>query len=176
MSNYIETMSGRKIDFFDPDPEQIVIEDIVTALMNTCRFGGHTHRFYSVMAHSENVSLLVPDSLKYEAIMHDAAEAYIGDMPTPFKYALPDFLQLERRIQEAINIKFSLPPVMSEIIKNADRVALMTERDYLKPSGLKWDDKYENTPRVPHSTFSWVNSTKSQYLGAIEYFKGMRDA
>ena len=93
MCNYIETISGRKIDFYNPDPDQIVIEDIVHALRNTCRFGGFINTFYSVMQHSDNVALLVPDKFKYQAILHDAAEAYIGDMPTPFKYAMKDFLE-----------------------------------------------------------------------------------
>ena len=48
----IQTFTGRRIDPFDPDPEQIVIEDIAQALGNQCRFGGHCRRFYSVAHHS----------------------------------------------------------------------------------------------------------------------------
>ena len=174
MCNYIETISGRKIDFHDPDPDQIVIEDIVHALRNTCRFGGFVKEFYSVMQHSANVALLVPDRFKYQAILHDAAEAYIGDMPTPFKYAMKEYLDLESRIQAAINSKFGLPDNMPSIIKMADRVALMTERDRLKPDGTVWEDKYEDTIRVPSSTFEWGLGSGDYYCGLIARYKELQ--
>lgn len=174
MCNYIETISGRKIDFHNPDPDQIVIEDIVHALRNTCRFGGFVNQFYSVMRHSANVALLVPDRLKYQAILHDAAEAYIGDMPTPFKYAMQDFLDLESRIQAAINSKFGLPDKMPNIIKMADRVALMTERDHLKPGGMVWEDKYEDNIRVPTNTFEWSCGSVNHYCRLIEHYKELQ--
>lgn len=176
MSTYLETVSGRKIDFADPDPDQIVVEDIVHALRHICRFGGHILKPLSVMAHSANVALLVPDKFKYEAILHDAAEAYIGDMPTPFKLMMPDFLSLEARIQAAINTKFGLPDRMSQVVVNADRVALMTERDFLKPASGDWGSMYEGTVRVPISTFDFSTQPADYYIGYIRHYEEMRHA
>src|SRR3954452_7535501 len=88
---YLQTISGRFVNPLDPDLDQIDIGDITRALANTCRFGGHCRSFYSVAQHSVIVSELVeqrggdPEDV-FAALMHDAAEAYLGDMPHPVKH------------------------------------------------------------------------------------------
>ena len=91
---YLQTVSGRFVNPFDPDPEQIDIDDIARALANVCRFGGHTRHFYSVAQHSVIVSRLVEErggdiEDTFAALMHDASEAYLGDMPHPIKHRSP---------------------------------------------------------------------------------------
>ena len=92
------TTTGRQFWPASPDPEQIQIEDIAHALSNLCRFGGHTREFYSVAQHSVLVSQNVPDDLRLVGLMHDATEAYCGDMIRPLKNVLPEFKELENGI------------------------------------------------------------------------------
>ena len=80
----IHTRTG-VIDPFRPRLSDINIEDIAHATANTCRWGGATTEFYSVAEHSIRVAERVSDNLKLAALLHDAAEAYLGDIPTPIK-------------------------------------------------------------------------------------------
>ena len=128
MKPTIQTHSGKFFNFLDPKPEQINIEDIVWGLSMKCRFGGHTNIFYSVAQHSVLTSELVESKYKLSALMHDAAEAYTGDVPTPLKRLLPDFKQVEKRIEEAIFTKFNLPLTLPLPVVEADSMMLKAER------------------------------------------------
>lgn len=154
--SWIETYSGKQIDLVNPDPEQFLLEDIFRALLNIPRFGGHTKNFYSVAMHSYNVATLLPPALQFQGIMHDATEAFIGDMPTPFKALLPDYKAAELRLWHAIADRFSLPYKLDPLVKQADAIALIHERDYLKPTKIVWPD-HENVLRLPAGTFRWDN-------------------
>lgn len=123
----IKTYSGHYIDVFNPDPDAIDIRDIAHALSLTARWGGHTKSFYSVGSHSIWVAANLPDEFKLEGLLHDAAEAYIGDMPKPIKRHLPDFNALETILDKAIRSKFGLPLEMSPEVKKIDYKALEYE-------------------------------------------------
>jgi uncharacterized protein len=88
---YLQTVSGRWVNPFDPDPGQLDAGDIARALANQCRFGGHSRVFYSVAQHCVIVSHVVEErggdiEDAFAALMHDAGEAYLGDMPHPLKH------------------------------------------------------------------------------------------
>lgn len=117
----IRTFSGKIFNVFDPDPDLICIEDIAHALSNLCRFGGHTYDFYSVAEHSYRVSAEVPDALKLQALLHDASEAYLVDMPSPIKYYMPQYCRLEDRLMSVIAGKFGFEYPLSDIVKKADK-------------------------------------------------------
>ena len=90
MNSYIGTYTGKHFYPLDPKAEDICIEDIAHSLSNLCRFNGHTKRFYSVAQHSLNVERFIKklswgERLRLYGLMHDFAEAYIGDMTTPYK-------------------------------------------------------------------------------------------
>lgn len=148
MSNHIQTYYGYKIDFHEPDPGQIFIGDIAHALSNTPRFAGHTKTFYSVAAHSIMVASMCPPEHQLQALLHDATEAYLTDMPTPFKRLLPDYQALEERVWLAICSKFDIPVKLHESVKFADRACLMKEADVLKPGRASFGDEYEDHPRA----------------------------
>jgi uncharacterized protein len=171
--SWIETFSGKQIDLLHPDPEQFTLDDIFHALRYMPRFGGHTNRFYSVGNHSYNVALLVPDHLKFQAIMHDATEAFIGDMPTPFKRLMPDYKAAEDRLWMAICTKFSLPYKLDPLVKQADAIALIHERDILKPTGIKWPD-HENVIRLPVGSFCMKPIAKDHLVAVAKEYQALK--
>ena len=81
----IATVSGKLIDPFDLQPADVCVKDIANALSNICRFGGHPKVFYSVAQHSVLVARSLPENLQLAGLLHDAAEAYLGDWPRPIK-------------------------------------------------------------------------------------------
>jgi 5'-deoxynucleotidase YfbR-like HD superfamily hydrolase len=136
----IQTHSGLFFDFLNPQRDQIDIRDIAIALSNVCRFTGHVDAFYSVAQHSVHVSRLVPPEHAFAGLMHDAAEAYIGDVAKPLKLLLPDYKAIEDRVEAAVFAAFGLPAKLPECVKRADLVALSTEkRDLKRHSPQLWD-------------------------------------
>ena len=136
---WINTLSGQHFSFADTDPDTISIEDIAGALSNLCRFTGHVQDFYSVAQHSVYVSRLVPPEMALEALLHDAAEAYCGDVSSPLKALLPDYQSIEYLIDMTIRFKFELPAAMSAQVKRADLIMLATERrDFDMDDGTPW--------------------------------------
>jgi len=124
---WITTFSGRHFDYADPDINSICITDIIHALSNECRYAGHCQEFYSVAQHSVLTSMIVPPEFYLEALLHDAAEAYCKDIPSPLKALLPDYRAIEERIDAVIRRKFHLPEKMSREVKRADLIMLATE-------------------------------------------------
>ncbi len=135
-ATYIETFTGRHVDILDPDPGQIVIEDIAHALSHTIRFGGHTKKAYSVAEHAVRMSYIVPEHLALEALHHDDSEYLIGDMPAPFKRVMPEYRAYEDTLEAAIRCALGLPgDKHPPEIKHYDNVMLVTEARDL---GLNW--------------------------------------
>jgi hypothetical protein len=144
---YLQTVSGRFVNPFDPDPEQIDIGDIARALANVCRFGGHCRSFYSVAQHSVIVSELVEQrggdvEDVFAALMHDATEAYLGDMPHPLKHRSPlgkAFKEAEDHLEQVIAARFKIKAGVPEI-KKADRALLATERRAFSGENWHWPE------------------------------------
>jgi 5'-deoxynucleotidase YfbR-like HD superfamily hydrolase len=144
---YLQTVSGRRVNPFDPDPAQLDAGDIARALANQCRFGGHSRVFYSVAQHSVIVSQLVEQrggdtEDSFAALMHDAAEAYLGDMPHPLKHRSPlgaAFRAAEARLEQALRERFRIRPDVPEI-KRADRALLATERRAFSAETWHWPE------------------------------------
>lgn len=169
--NWIETLSGKRLALPNPDLNQIDIQDIAHALAYQPRFAGHTRQFYSVGEHSINVARLVPRPLKLQALLHDATEAYLCDIPTPFKALLPQYKELEQNLWVAIAARFDVPNIMHKDVKAADGIMLMTERDYLKPApGIPWGDR-ENIPRWDGFKKMINGNVKTQFLNDFEEYR-----
>lgn len=124
----IQTFTGKVIDLGLVTEEDIDILDIAHALSLINRYTGHTIAPYSVAQHSVHVSRLVADEHALWGLLHDASEAYLGDVSRPLKSMLPDYKRLEEMVQRAIADRFALQwPIPAEV-KAADNVALMAEK------------------------------------------------
>ena len=151
MTNYwMQTFSGRKIEIENPDATEIDVEDIAHHLSHICRFQGATTEFYSVAQHSCLVAAIVPSHLRLQALLHDAAEAYLGDLIYPVKRTIgAPYVDLEDRFEVAIAQRFGLPCLMTPEIKHADRVALATEqRDVMNRSHHVWNKLPDPLPET----------------------------
>ena len=137
---WIETFSGIKFHFLNPQPSEIRIEDIAHSLALTCRFGGQCREFYSVAEHSIRVAEIVPNEWKLLGLLHDASEGYMPDIPRPMKAELPDFINIELGILKAIWDKFIGEGWRNakSIIKEADNILLATEARDLMANMDDW--------------------------------------
>jgi uncharacterized protein len=127
------SVSGKVIDLREPKPEMIDINDIAIALGNVCRFGGHTSTFYSVAQHCTTMVGIVPPELKKVALLHDASEAYLGDVIKPLKVLLGDaYGELEYKFNRAIFDRFCVPFALLERIRPHDRQLLEVEHLWLQ--------------------------------------------
>lgn len=135
----ILTSQGTYFDFEHPERSEINAEIIAHALSNICRFTGHCKRFYSVAQHAVLVSKVVPPEFAYQALHHDDAEAFVGDMASPLKKLLPGYKEIERRVEAEIFRRFGLPEKLAPDVKRADLIMLRTEqRDLMSIKGGLW--------------------------------------
>lgn len=125
------TSSGQPFWIADPRPEDIRIEDIASQLSRICRFGGALRddvEIYTVAQHCCLVSDHLPPELAFEGLLHDAHEAYVGDMIKPIKRQLgPDWKAAEHRVELAVRRRFGLPERMTPAVKEQDYLAVTTE-------------------------------------------------
>lgn len=140
---WIQTFSGRQFWPMEPRVEDIDIGDIAHSLSNQCRFNGHCKTFYSVAQHSVLVSRHCDPADQLWGLLHDAAEAYLVDLPRPVKHtaALTPFRDYEKRIQAAICARFGLPIEQPESVSRIDKSLLRNEqRDLMSPAPAEWLD------------------------------------
>lgn len=171
---WIWTFSGHIIqDLENPSVDDICIEDISHSLSRICRYNGHCRQFYSVAQHSVLTSRAIPNSskpLKLWALLHDAAEAYLCDIPSPLKgYLSPKYDGLEKKYLRVICERFGLCGRMPQLIIRYDRILLMTERrDLVKEQSMKWG--YECLPLLPDKIIPWsIDSAESNFL--LEFYR-----
>lgn len=137
LGGYITTFTGIQFMLANPTEDMISLDDIAHALSMICHFGGHTAQFFSVAQHSVLVARAArivssgeeePFDPKFRrlfcqwALMHDAAEAYIGDVTRPLKVLLPDYRLIENRISLAVAKRFGMTTLPEEIYARLKRV------------------------------------------------------
>ncbi len=131
------THSGVMLDLSNPRPEQIRLGDIAHHLARVCRFGGAVEQYYSVASHSVYVAEIVGaryfeneaqrDHLSRSALLHDAPEAFLGDMVSGLKRLCPEYRELEDLWAAAIEAKFGVRFRHDPVIKDADLRARLSE-------------------------------------------------
>lgn len=133
----------------DPRPEEITVLDIAHALSHQCRYNGHCPEFYSVAQHAvycadAAAALGLDETVQFEALMHDAAEAYVSDLPRPVKALLPGYYALEDRVLRAIAAKYGFQGQMSGDVRSIDDRVLHTEaRDMGLGFNMAWGGEDE---------------------------------
>ena len=125
--NSIRTFTGKVFDLKILDPESICIEDIAHSLSHTPRFGGHLEKHYSVAQHCVLISLNCSYENMLAGLLHDASEAYIGDMPSPFKKMMPEYKVIEEKLMKVIAKKFQFQLPLPKEVKEHDRAFLHLE-------------------------------------------------
>lgn len=139
IKNTIKVSAGHYVDLASPDPETIEIRSIAAALSKTCRFGGHCPRFYTVAEHCVHaVGLAMQDRITKDALrailLHDATEAYVGDVVKPLKAMLPEYQVIESNIEQAVSARFGIDfGHYSHLIKRYDRLMLKAEKIQMWP-------------------------------------------
>jgi uncharacterized protein len=137
--SWIRTYTGRKFDLIRPEPEMVCIEDIAHSLAYSSRFNGHLKELYTIAQHSLYVAQLCASqgasaTVQLQALLHDAPEAYIGDMVRPLKRLLRIFQMQEDTIHALISNVFNIPEDMPDVIHWADNTMLASEARQLFPA------------------------------------------
>jgi hypothetical protein len=149
--------SGRRVDLRTLEPSDILIEDIAHALSHICRFAGHVPKFYSVAQHSVIVATLLPAELQLQGLLHDASEAYIGDVSHFLKHSeyMGGYRAFERELEEKIAARFDIPYPLDPKVKQADRTACDIEwRQMMRGEKISFLETIEPySPKRARDTF-----------------------
>jgi hypothetical protein len=142
----IETYTGTGFDLLDPSPADVRLVDIAAGLAHTCRFGGHCDQFYSVAQHSLHVSeQFESDRLRTVALFHDAAEAYMGDVPRPFKSQYDLFEEVESEILatvwEALGVEPPTDDEWSQVMEADDQLLAYEAQQLLEDGSWAADPR-----------------------------------
>lgn len=161
---WISLLSGAQFNYNDPASSDVTIDDLAASTSNICRFAGHLPRFYSVAQHLVNASRVVEgitgdiaNGAVFDALMHDTAEGFTNDLPTPLKWAFPAFKELETSIESAMSKKFGFEFPYPAVVKEADTIMLILEKFYVKGDMSIWP-AYE----------TWTEEKVAPYLQYVD--------
>lgn len=165
MKPIIALSDRSSFDLSQPETQRYDIVVIAHALSKLCRFTGHVegNAIYSVAQHSVLVSRMVPPEHALDGLLHDAHEAYCGDMSAPLKLLCPDYCRVERSIEVACRRSFGLADTKSPEVAAADTA--MFEREYRAYLGRL--DDFESMHR--HDAGPWSPAaSKAMFLERFE--------
>jgi 5'-deoxynucleotidase YfbR-like HD superfamily hydrolase len=176
---YVGTRSGGHVPLIDPLPRHIKTRDIAHALSHQCRYGGHVRHHYSVAQHSYHVSR--GTMFRLEGALHDAAEAYLGDVCQPLKNLVrPIYGVLERNFERIIGERYHMCPqpfhaslgdlrraqIVWRAVKKADEDTYLWEASHLIQACLPPDWKGRTYQRPP---VAWMpHAAKAYFLEQLE--------
>lgn len=171
----ISVANGDFFDYLSPETHEYSIDVIAHALSNLCRYGGHSRRFYSVAEHSVVVSHLVPSRYALVGLLHDASEAYCGDVASPLKRLIPDYRRIEDRVQEAIANHFNLPFPFPKEVHVADKRAYLTERRMITDgTDALWHTEFKPSSKVKIVGFTPAQA-KSLFLNRYKELTNVKE-
>lgn len=184
--DWMLTFTGHRFYPMSPRSQDVDLLDIAHSLAMQCRYNGHVDRFYSVAEHCCLMAdqFTDPDLARW-ALLHDATEAYVGDMIRPLKLNMSAYRAVEDEVMRTIAMRFGLhheidwrsTPVsrpdlsqMPKVVKEVDTRILLTERNALmsnyKESG-HW--AMEGLGPLDTTIYAWSpEDAQSQYLKRAE--------
>lgn len=171
--DWVQTYSGRRFHLLNPRAVDVEPVDFTQALGQLARYNGQGHKFYTVAEHCWHLSYAVPAEHALVALLHDATEAYVGDVVRPLKKHLPRFAEIEHNIWLAIAARMNLPSaVIPDEVHAADRRILADERAALFGTQHAWPE--DNLEPLGVEIYGWGPEEASlnywlrlQQLGAI---------
>jgi len=174
----IRLRSGKYLDLSCPSPDDIQLEDIAGGLAKICRFGGQIDCFYSVAEHSvECARQARVDGVSAEGqmavLLHDAAEAYIGDVVKPLKEMLPDYKAVESRLEAAIATRFGIDVAKwAPVIREIDHAMLIAERRLLfSRDQVVWHGELEVRQLYPRLACMQYLDAETTFLGVVDHLR-----
>ena len=175
-TGWIKTFTGKRFYPMDPRAADIDIKDIAHALSQQCRFSGHTREFYSVAQHSFLVARHVyiagvPGATARAALLHDAAEAYLVDVPRPIKGSLLGYAQAENRIAALIAKKFNATYPWPACVLGADDRMGVTEALALMNGAKDWDVDLSNPIQI--KVTGWPPATAEAAF--LQFFNRLKE-
>lgn len=170
--DWMQTYTGVRFYPLDPRAEEIDPRDIAHALSLLCRYGGHVDRFYSVAEHCVLMAEAVPPEYALAALLHDATEAYVCDVPRPLKRQLAGYREIEDNVWLAIASRFGVDPAVPSIVKEADNRILLTERDALMPN-TRYSWSVDGMEPLPVTVAGWPPEiAEVRYLATLRRLLG----
>jgi len=172
--DWVQTYKRKEFWPLDPRSEDVDIEDIAHSLSLICRFNGHCNYFYSVAQHSVLVSELVRPSEALPGLLHDATEAYMGDIVRPLKRFLPTVKEIEEELERVIFEHFGIGNYDREEVHRADNIARFTEmRDLMSEPPKSWNELEKYSRLLPKQRIIPVSFQESEklFLDRYERFK-----
>jgi hypothetical protein len=173
--DWMQTYTGRQFWPLDLRPEDVDVLDIAAALGKLCRYGGHCLRFYSVAEHCALMARHAPPEAKLAALMHDAAEAYLVDVPRAIKPTLHGYEAIEERVLQVICARFDIDYPFPPVVKELDNRILNDEsRQNMAPHPAPWTHQEVGNPLGIELEFWGPGLARSQFLSAFHEHGGKR--
>jgi len=166
---WTQMYTGIAFELLNPVVRDIYMQDIAQSLSLQCRYCGHVDRFYSVAEHCVFMSHRVSPLAAPYALLHDAAETYTSDLPSPIKRNVTGYKEIEDPIMLVVLAAFNLPEPSKEIedeVHIADIRMLLTERrDFMKEPPRPWGGDTENHEPYEEKLTGWVDVVaKCEYI------------
>lgn len=182
MESFITTYTGKHVNPFKLDLQDIDIRDIAHALSLTCRGNGHVKHFFSVGQHCINCALEAKargysDRIILGALLHDASECYISDIPSPLKDSFPEIKRAEDKILDTVMVRFLGTGLLEQekrMIKIIDRAMLKADLYYLLGDGKpvfagEYKRKLDYRERPPEDV-------EKEYLSLFRTYKAKHES
>jgi hypothetical protein len=168
--DWMQTYTGKKFWPLDPRAEDVDVRDIAHSLALSCRFNGHCDVFYSVAQHSVLVSQIAKPPQQLVALLHDSAEAYLGDVIRPIKRFIPQIKEIEDNLERVIFQHFGIEKYDKDEIVHADNIALYTEmRDLMGKPPEMWSEFEYYLPFLQEQKIIPLNSAEGEILFLERY-------
>lgn len=158
--NFITTYSGANFFVDECNIEDIPIQDIAHALSMNCRYNGHSEMFYSVAEHSVLVSKLVPEKDALWGLMHDVTEAFVPDVPRPFKHLIYGFKEFENILAKKMAKYYGLRWPEPKSVLHIDKNIVGSEARVIFPNPPEWVTFYEDV--CPHDMIRGLPPKKAE--------------